>query len=252
MPTGHYQHHARAPRVTLICEACGKEFILLHSTFISRSKIGRIRYCSRECTYKSQVKPASHVSIPCDYCGTTFIKRSDHIREHNYCSVVCSRAAHKSQKPVRGSAPRENVGKWNDPEFVRQYMREYSKSKTQKQKRSEYIKAHSEARKLAQKRYRQTHKDEIRIASGKRRSAAKAGDLTAKQWCLIKQSFGNVCLCCGVSGDQSKLEIDHVIPLAQGGEHTASNIQPLCRSCNARKGDKAIDYRPVLRVIAGL
>lgn len=33
-------------------------------------------------------------------------------------------------------------------------------------------------------------------------------------------------------------ELDHIIPWAKGGEHSYSNTQCLCRSCNATKGDK--------------
>ena len=33
-----------------------------------------------------------------------------------------------------------------------------------------------------------------------------------------------------------RLEMDHITPLSKGGDHTASNIVPCCRSCNAKKG----------------
>jgi 5-methylcytosine-specific restriction endonuclease McrA len=51
---------------------------------------------------------------------------------------------------------------------------------------------------------------------------------------------GGVCLACGSVDD---LELDHVIPLALGGRHVMSNVQPLCRGCNARKGVRIIDFR---------
>jgi len=35
-------------------------------------------------------------------------------------------------------------------------------------------------------------------------------------------------------------ELDHIIPVAAGGSHTWANLQLLCRSCNGRKGAKAI------------
>jgi 5-methylcytosine-specific restriction endonuclease McrA len=31
-------------------------------------------------------------------------------------------------------------------------------------------------------------------------------------------------------------ELDHIIPLAKGGDHTKSNVQCVCASCNRKKG----------------
>jgi len=41
--------------------------------------------------------------------------------------------------------------------------------------------------------------------------------------------------------DLSKLECDHIIPLARGGETTMLNLQTLCRECNRQKGVKVAD-----------
>lgn len=38
--------------------------------------------------------------------------------------------------------------------------------------------------------------------------------------------------------DLSRLECDHIIPLAKGGETTMDNLQTLCRECNRRKGTR--------------
>lgn len=52
--------------------------------------------------------------------------------------------------------------------------------------------------------------------------------------------FGNQCLKCKSYDD---ICIDHVIPLAKGGENTVENMQPLCRNCNSAKGVDSADYR---------
>jgi len=35
-------------------------------------------------------------------------------------------------------------------------------------------------------------------------------------------------------------ELDHIVPLAAGGDHTWSNVQCACRACNAAKGAKPL------------
>lgn len=46
---------------------------------------------------------------------------------------------------------------------------------------------------------------------------------------------GRKCVKCGST---KKLTLDHIIPVAKGGEDNENNIQILCKSCNSSKGDK--------------
>jgi 5-methylcytosine-specific restriction endonuclease McrA len=46
------------------------------------------------------------------------------------------------------------------------------------------------------------------------------------------------CQMCGVTAkDGTTLEIDHITPVSKGGSNDASNLQALCRDCNAGKSD---------------
>ena len=69
------------------------------------------------------------------------------------------------------------------------------------------------------------------------------GSFTADEWLALKQRYGNRCLCCGKEEPEISLEPDHIVPVSNGGSGNIDNIQPLCRSCNASKNNKLIDYR---------
>jgi 5-methylcytosine-specific restriction endonuclease McrA len=90
-------------------------------------------------------------------------------------------------------------------------------------------------RNLAQIRFKRRHPDRKKADDVKRRAKHPdfISDLTTEQWESIKTFYGNACAYCGGSG--LKLTQDHVVPIAKGGHHTASNIVPACMSCNCRK-----------------
>lgn len=45
------------------------------------------------------------------------------------------------------------------------------------------------------------------------------------------------CKLCGKTAKQTKLEIDHIIPVAKGGGDSLTNLQTLCIDCNRGKSD---------------
>lgn len=70
---------------------------------------------------------------------------------------------------------------------------------------------------------------------------AAGGTITQAEWLSVLQKYGHKCLWCNKTG--ISLTMDHVVPLAIGGTHTIDNIQPLCRSCNSKKGTQIMDFR---------
>lgn len=43
------------------------------------------------------------------------------------------------------------------------------------------------------------------------------------------------CQSCGKTQRETQLTIDHIIPLARGGQNDISNLHTLCRFCNQQK-----------------
>ena len=69
--------------------------------------------------------------------------------------------------------------------------------------------------------------------------AREKGTHTNAEWKELKEFFGECVIC----GNKEKIVKDHIIPIYEGGSDAITNLQPLCSSCNSRKGSDNKDYR---------
>jgi hypothetical protein len=82
---------------------------------------------------------------------------------------------------------------------------------------------------------------ELRSAYRRRKCYAE-GSHTYKEWLELRDSTLGICPACKQNGDVRRLTRDHIIPLSKGGSDFISNIQPLCLSCNSKKGTEEFYY----------
>lgn len=75
-----------------------------------------------------------------------------------------------------------------------------------------------------------------KLAKAHRRALGK---LTRSMWNGIKALYGHTCPACGL---KKSLTMDHIVPVSLGGTNDPMNIQPLCASCNSRKGTRILRY----------
>lgn len=72
------------------------------------------------------------------------------------------------------------------------------------------------------------------------RMKRNGGSHTEAEWHALCARYRWRCLCCQ---QKKPLTKDHIIPIVVGGRDSIDNLQPLCKSCNSRKGTRTIDYR---------
>ena len=98
-------------------------------------------------------------------------------------------------------------------------------------------------RRLEDAKFRQAKRDEAKQRKHTKR--ANGGSFTIEEWQTMCLLVGGRCVKCG---QIAELTIDHIVPVSVGGRNDISNLQPLCMSCNSRKGTKTIDYRSLMLI----
>lgn len=81
---------------------------------------------------------------------------------------------------------------------------------------------------------------EIPAPPGRPQVTRHAYDVSSETRLSVFERDGNRCLKCGA---EEGLSLDHIQPLAKGGDNSTENLQTLCTACNSAKGDATKDYR---------
>lgn len=99
--------------------------------------------------------------------------------------------------------------------------------------------ANREQRIEAAKRYQKENKEIARNANRRRRAIRKGvgGSFTQADIDAILVKQNNKCTACGITLDDTK-HLDHIMPVAKGGNNNPDNLQWLCQCCNNMKGAK--------------
>lgn len=200
---------------TIRCQYCRHEFkprLTRHST-----------YCSRTCSFASKAAtPFSEVWIAaCTGCGKMFTSK----RQRKYCSAKC-RPGTKWASVMPTTKDCAACGARYSPVSTGGTPSRYCSD------------ACRDGVAAARKR----------IARAKRKAVLAEATVELVDPYVVFTRDGWRCQLCGVktlrskrgSYDDDAPELDHIIPLARGGEHSYLNTQCSCRKCNCLKSDRAL------------
>lgn len=233
-----------------VCCVCGTAFHVPPSRAAAR-------YCSLACMKVDQVGDRNPnwkgglVTTPCLVCGAPVsVKRSHRVQgEGKTCSVKCrgiwqgqtrqgqgkkrvTKTCRICGTPIAVKVSHAGVeGTYCSVQCMRQdYSTRFAGDKNSHWKAGQGI--------STQPGYSTPYSRAYRV-----RKRNGGGTHTLQQWEALKAQYHNACLCCGQVGPYIEITADHIVPVLHGGSNDISNLQPLCRSCNSRKGAKTIDYR---------
>lgn len=219
----------RLEHITYTCQHCGEDY---HPKRANRSQ-----YCSKSCQGKARIavinasknpvppKPVRYVvrRPMCERCGARFTAVSVASR---LCSDECRRVESLDKMRERSAA---NVNK--KPRDCAECGLSFTPSYGDK--RSVYCSD------------RCFKRSSHRVARHARRALLKLVTVERVNPTNVFDRDNWTCRQCGVSTprdlrgtyEPNAPELDHVIPLSKGGEHSYANTQCLCRQCNGAKSN---------------
>jgi 5-methylcytosine-specific restriction endonuclease McrA len=78
------------------------------------------------------------------------------------------------------------------------------------------------------------------LTPSKQRAPTKRRTVSKKLRLLILERDNYKCCLCGKTAKETKLEVDHVVPVVKGGTDSLNNLRTLCIDCNRGKSDLSI------------
>lgn len=237
-----YSHRTSRLGVANICKLC--------SSIKSRKyRLANPEKCKELDRQKRLNKPELYKQLKKDWYKNNLDKVKDLKRTWRTVNIDKIREYHREYSRKWKANNRERLNDQRSKSYHsnldqnRQKNRErYAKNKEKiLETKKKWDQANSEKRKASRKRWLEANRSKYleykKQLQHRRRFQKKEGrcDFTVEQWDIIKSFYSNRCAFCNKN---EKLTIDHVQALSKGGEHTASNIIPLCMKCNQSKGNR--------------
>lgn len=215
---------ARKCAETVPCAQCAKPFL----SRTSRAKGGRSLYCSKQCSGAARSRPKPEPARQCPDCGATSF------RQGTRCGN-CQKEHHRKQALLKAIALHS-----------RQARRCGECGK-------EFTPAYGEKRKVFCSEVC-GYKASKRTSRLRRKARVRGVTVELVNPNKVFERDGWRCHLCGKQTRKDKRgsihplapELDHIIPISKGGEHSYANTACSCRKCNATKSDRIIGQPSLL------
>ena len=149
----------------------------------------------------------------------------------------------RDNNPEKAREIKKNWRK-NNPEKVKKHKHNFYVRNKEKiyEHQKEWNEKNKNKRMKMRQKWARENRGLLNASRNKRRANKRGsgGSFTADEWNELCKKYDNKCLSCG---KKKKLTVDHIVPVSKGGSSNISNIQPLCQSCNSKKGVEVVDYR---------
>lgn len=121
-----------------------------------------------------------------------------------------------------------------------EYYREYCKKNEEKivKFQAEYRAKNREYFREAARRWRQNNPDKVRLDRSLKR--ARKANTRVEKYIRLSRLHNWESRLCGICGEyiEDKFDVDHIIPLTRGGEHSIKNLQLAHPFCNRSKHNR--------------
>jgi 5-methylcytosine-specific restriction endonuclease McrA len=194
-------------------------------------------YCSRQCGSSWRIKTEQ------DIRATRRAKQRRHRLRHRDRYIESGRAAYAAD-PER-HRQKNHAWRLRNPEKTREANRKF------REEHPEYSLAwrHANKDRVAgyDRDFAQRNPQKIAEKRARRRALLRnAPEVEKIDRLLIYARDSGICHICGRHVQRSSFTLDHLIPLAHGGPHVASNLGVAHFSCNSRRGDGRIPAQLLL------